>query len=59
MVTGVTGKEAKEWAQSTFAATAARCTPRSSGRDGDEIDYQALRALVRHVLATSTRTASG
>ena len=50
MVTGVTGKEAKDWASNTCGATAARCTPRSAGSTATTSTTQALRALVRHCL---------
>jgi 4-hydroxy-tetrahydrodipicolinate synthase len=46
----VTSTEAKEWAREHLRGNCSSLYTPFTGRDGDEIDYQALRALVRHVL---------
>jgi 4-hydroxy-tetrahydrodipicolinate synthase len=46
----VTGVEAKGWAREHLRGNCSSLYTPYTGRDGDEIDYQALRALVRHVL---------
>ena len=50
MVTGVTGKEAKDWASEHLRGNCSSLYTPFCGLDGDEIDYEALRALVRHCL---------
>ena len=44
----VTAAEAKEWAREHLRGNCSSLYTPFSGRDGDEIDYAALRALVRH-----------
>jgi 4-hydroxy-tetrahydrodipicolinate synthase len=46
----VTGAEAKAWAREHLRGNCSSLYTPFSGRDGDEIDYEALRALVRHCL---------
>ena len=50
MVTGVTGKEAKDWASEHLWGNCSSLYTPFCGLDGDDIDYGALRALVRHCL---------
>lgn len=50
MVSGVTGKEAKDWASEHLWGNCSSLYTPFCGLDGDEIDYAALRALVRHCL---------
>ena len=50
MVTAVTGKEAKDWASEHLWGNCSSLYTPFCGLDGDEIDYGALRALVRHCL---------
>ena len=50
MVTAVTGKEAKDWASEHLWGNCSSLYTPFCGLDGDEIDYEALRALVRHCL---------
>jgi 4-hydroxy-tetrahydrodipicolinate synthase len=45
-----TATEAKEWAREHLRGNCSSLYTPFSGRDGDEIDYAALRALVRHCL---------
>jgi 4-hydroxy-tetrahydrodipicolinate synthase len=45
-----TGTEAKEWARDHLRGNCSSLYTPFSGRDGDEIDYDALRALVRYCL---------
>jgi 4-hydroxy-tetrahydrodipicolinate synthase len=44
--------EAKSWAQEHLRGNCSSLYTPFSGRDGDDIDYEALRALVRHCLGT-------
>jgi 4-hydroxy-tetrahydrodipicolinate synthase len=46
----VTAAEAKDWAREHLRGNCSSLYTPFSGRDGDEIDYAALRALVRHCL---------
>jgi 4-hydroxy-tetrahydrodipicolinate synthase len=46
----VTGAEAKAWAREHLRGNCSSLYTPFTGRDGDGIDYQALRALVRHCL---------
>jgi 4-hydroxy-tetrahydrodipicolinate synthase len=46
----VTGAEAKAWAREQLRGNCSSLYTPFSGRDGDEIDYEALRAVVRHCL---------
>src|ERR1700743_51768 len=48
--TRVTGKEAKQWAAEHLWGNCSSLYTPFSGRDGDVIDFEALRALVRHCL---------
>jgi 4-hydroxy-tetrahydrodipicolinate synthase len=48
--TRVTGKEAKEWASQHLWGNCSSLYTPFSGPTGDEIDYTALRTLVRHCL---------
>ena len=50
MPTRVTGKEAKQWAVEHLWGNCSSLYTPLSGRDGDDIDFEALRALVRHCL---------
>jgi 4-hydroxy-tetrahydrodipicolinate synthase len=50
VVTGVTAKEAKDWAAEHLWGNCSSLYTPFCGLDGDEIDYPALRALVRHCL---------
>ena len=50
MATPVTGKEAKDWASQHLWGNCSSLYTPFSGTDGDDIDYHALRALVRHCL---------
>ena len=50
MPTRVTGKEAKQWAVEHLWGNCSSLYTPFSGRDGDDIDFEALRALVRHCL---------
>jgi 4-hydroxy-tetrahydrodipicolinate synthase len=50
VVTGVTAKEAKDWASEHLWGNCSSLYTPFCGLDGDEIDYGALRALVRHCL---------
>ena len=50
MATPVTGKEAKDWASQHLWGNCSSLYTPFSGTDGDDIDYDALRALVRHCL---------
>ena len=50
MVTGVTGKEAKDWASNACAATAVRCTPRSAVWTATTSTTTRCATLVRHCL---------
>ena len=49
-VTGVTGKEAKDWAAEHLRGNCSSLYTPFCGLDGDDIDYDALRTLVRHCL---------
>jgi 4-hydroxy-tetrahydrodipicolinate synthase len=44
--------EAKSWAQEHLRGNCSSLYTPFSGRDGDDIDYEALRQLVRHCLGT-------
>ncbi|WP_330254994.1 dihydrodipicolinate synthase family protein [Nocardia sp. NBC_00565] len=46
----VKAKEAKEWAHESLRGNCSSLYTPFSGLDGDDIDYDALRALVRHCL---------
>ncbi len=59
VATPVTGKEAKDWASQHLWGNCSSLYTPFCGADGDDIDYDALRALVRHCLVTLTRTGSG
>src|ERR1700676_4479734 len=48
--TRVTGKEAKEWASQHLWGNCSSLYTPFSGPDGDDIDFDALRALVRYCL---------
>jgi 4-hydroxy-tetrahydrodipicolinate synthase len=50
VVTGVTAKEAKDWASEHLRGNCSSLYTPFCGLDGDDIDYDALRALVRHCL---------
>src|SRR4030088_2558755 len=50
VVTGVTVKEAKDWAAEHLWGNCSSLYTPFSGLDGDDIDYDAVRALVRHCL---------
>lgn len=50
MATTVTAKEAKEWAAEQLRGNCSSLYTPFCGVDGDEIDYTALRALVRYCL---------
>jgi 4-hydroxy-tetrahydrodipicolinate synthase len=46
----VTAAEAKEWAREGLRGNCSSLYTPFAGKDGDEIDHEALRALVRHCL---------
>src|SRR4030088_3499357 len=50
VVTGVTVKEAKDWAAEHLWGNCSSLYTPFCGLDGDDIDYDAVRALVRHCL---------
>jgi 4-hydroxy-tetrahydrodipicolinate synthase len=50
VVTRVTGKEAKDWAAEHLWGNCSSLYTPFCGLDGDDIDYDAVRALVRHCL---------
>ena len=50
VATPVTGKEAKDWASEHLWGNCSSLYTPFSGPDGDDIDFEALRALVRHCL---------
>jgi 4-hydroxy-tetrahydrodipicolinate synthase len=48
--TSVSGKDAKDWAAAHLRGNCSSLYTPFSGPDGDDIDFDALRALVRHCL---------